>query len=119
LGFIARNSGVSVPPKAPPTSSRRCGSSSSATAHMTGCTLPEVARPWIVSIFRSVRERGRGRGSAGRRGRRGFGRVPQAAVSVGCPGRQFQSGAAGGTVSVGRRGRRGGDVGGAELRVVV
>ena len=45
LGFIARYSGMSVPPKAPPTSARPYARSSSAQHHRTFCTLEEFERP--------------------------------------------------------------------------
>ena len=50
FGFIARNSGVSLPPYLWPTSCRRYGKPSSPTHHIRACTLEEVARPQISSI---------------------------------------------------------------------
>ena len=50
FGFIARYSGVSLPPKSRPTSRRLDARPSSAMVHITAWTLSEVARPWTVSM---------------------------------------------------------------------
>src|SRR5258708_21863621 len=55
LGFIFRYHGWSLPPKAPPTSSRSYFMPHSSAAHSTFCTLIELARPQIfISILSSV-----------------------------------------------------------------
>src|SRR5690606_24691617 len=56
LGFMALYSGVSLPPNVPPTSSRSQSSPSSASAHITNCTLPDVARPQTVIMSFSSRK---------------------------------------------------------------
>ena len=50
FGFIALNSGVSTPPKAPPTSMRSWSSDSSRAHQTTFCTLTEESFPQIRSI---------------------------------------------------------------------
>ena len=48
VGFIARYSGVSVLPNAPPTSIRSNGRFNSPSAHSTFMTLLDVARPQMI-----------------------------------------------------------------------
>src|SRR4051812_45726506 len=48
VGFMRRYSGVSVLPKAPPTSIRSNGRSSSPSPHSTFITLLDVARPQTI-----------------------------------------------------------------------
>ena len=54
LGFMARYSGVSVPPYLPPTSFRSTGRPTSAAAHITICTLLDVERPNTMAIVISL-----------------------------------------------------------------
>src|SRR5262245_20918259 len=59
FGFIRRYSGVPTTPKAMPASIRRCATPTSASAHITFCTLTEFVRPQTVTMLpRSELERG-------------------------------------------------------------
>src|SRR5262245_42968039 len=58
-GFVRRYYGVPTTPKARPASIRRCATPSSASAHITFCTLMEFVRPQTVTMLpRSELERG-------------------------------------------------------------
>ena len=51
VGFMARYSGVSVLPNAPPTSMRSKGKPSSPSPHRTFITLLDVARPQTILLL--------------------------------------------------------------------
>src|SRR5262245_43084912 len=64
LGFILRYQGWSLPPKAPPTSSRSYFTPHSSAAHSTFITLIELARPQIFITFLLNRHPERSRGAS-------------------------------------------------------